>query len=96
MSSDITTISSQRILQLCNDIIELKLPQLYAKNNFIDESDVNSAIDKAEKNMEEKSALKNIENIGSVAGVMGAQRNIHQAYDENKNYMNGARGGAFS
>lgn len=96
MSSDITTISSQRILQICNDIIELKLPQLYAKNNFIDESDVNSAIDKAEKNMEEKSALKNIENIGSVAGVMGAQRNIHQAYDENKNYMNGARGGGYA
>lgn len=96
LDNNITTIRTDRMSQLCKRIIELKIPLQYAKNIVLDETIINDSIDEADKKMQQKATLKGIENISTVAGVMGAQENIHNAYDENKNYMNGARGGGYA
>lgn len=92
LSNQDTTIPIINIKEICNKVIESKVNHALCKGGVVTREEYIDKINEANKKQDNEQFAVNAENIGTVAGVMGASQNFSEQYNEVKNYMNGSRG----
>ncbi len=91
-----TTIDKESMVNFLQTIIESKIPHAYSMATIIDKSFVEEELDNLEEDILRQEDLDKLSGIGATAGIMGSYGGMFDSYNENKNYMDGARGGGYA
>lgn len=91
ISKFISTIDISELKNICDKIIESKIPHIFSKYNVF-----NNEISEVVNNFNKNEKIKDIEKISDVSGVIGAQYQGNKQYSEVKNFMNANRGNGYA
>ena len=96
LNSTDTTIPINEIKQVFNEVINNKFNHALCKGGIVLKEEYREKLDEGTKKQNSNKEVKVAEDIGTVAGIMGASENFSNEYVEIKNYMNGSRGNGYA